>query len=54
VRRCEAPKRRAVITRIAGMFEMPFMSFQIANWLSAFVWAFAFLAPGFTLLKYLW
>jgi membrane protein DedA with SNARE-associated domain len=45
---------RAVIPLVAGMFEMPFMSFQIANWLSAFVWAFALLAPGFTLLKYLW
>jgi len=45
---------RAVIPLIAGMFEMPFVPFQIANWVSAFVWAFALLAPGFTALKYLW
>jgi membrane protein DedA with SNARE-associated domain len=45
---------RAVIPLIAGMFEMPFVPFQIANWVSAFVWAFALLAPGFTVLQYLW
>jgi membrane protein DedA with SNARE-associated domain len=44
---------RAVIPLVAGMFEMPFIPFQIANWVSAFVWAFALLAPGFTALKYL-
>jgi membrane protein DedA with SNARE-associated domain len=45
---------RATVPLVAGMFEMPFVPFQIANWVSAFVWAFALLAPGFTLLKYLW
>jgi membrane protein DedA with SNARE-associated domain len=45
---------RATVPLIAGMFEMPSVPFQIANWVSAFVWAFALLAPGFTLLKYLW
>jgi membrane protein DedA with SNARE-associated domain len=45
---------RAVIPLVAGMFEMPFVPFQIANWVSAFVWAFALLAPGFTVLQYLW
>jgi membrane protein DedA with SNARE-associated domain len=45
---------RAVIPLVAGMFEMPFVPFQIANWVSAFVWAFALLYPGFTALKYLW
>jgi len=45
---------RAVIPLIAGMFEMPFVPFQVANWVSAFVWAFALLYPGFTVLKYLW
>jgi membrane protein DedA with SNARE-associated domain len=43
---------RALVPLVAGMFEMPFLAFQIANWSSAFVWAFALLAPGFTLLKY--
>jgi membrane protein DedA with SNARE-associated domain len=43
---------RAVIPLIAGTFEMPFVSFQIANWTSAFVWAFALLAPGFAALKF--
>jgi membrane protein DedA with SNARE-associated domain len=42
---------RAVIPLIAGTFEMPWLSFQLANWTSAFVWAFALLAPGFAALK---
>jgi membrane protein DedA with SNARE-associated domain len=45
---------RAVIPLVAGTFEMPFLQFQIANWTSAFLWAFVLLAPGFTILKYLW
>jgi membrane protein DedA with SNARE-associated domain len=44
---------RAVIPLIAGTFEMPFVAFQIANWTSAFLWAFLLLAPGFAALKYL-
>jgi membrane protein DedA with SNARE-associated domain len=44
---------RAVIPLIAGTFEMPFVAFQIANWISAFLWAFLLLAPGFAALKYL-
>jgi membrane protein DedA with SNARE-associated domain len=43
---------RAVIPLIAGTFEMPFVSFQIANWTSAFLWSFLLLAPGFAALKY--
>jgi len=42
---------RAVIPLIAGTFEMPWLQFQIANWTSAFVWAFALLAPGFAAWK---
>jgi membrane protein DedA with SNARE-associated domain len=45
---------RAIIPLVAGTFEMPFVPFQIANWTSAFLWAFILLAPGFTILKYLW
>ncbi len=44
---------RAVIPLIAGTFEMPWLPFQIANWTSAFVWAFVLLAPGAAALKFL-
>jgi membrane protein DedA with SNARE-associated domain len=44
---------RAVVPLIAGTFEMPWWEFQIANWTSAFVWAFALLVPGFAALKLL-
>jgi membrane protein DedA with SNARE-associated domain len=30
----------------AGIFEMPYWRFQIANFTSAFVWAAVVLAPG--------
>ena len=43
---------RAVIPLIAGTFEMPWLQFQIANWSSAFVWAFVLLAPGFAAWKF--
>lgn len=43
---------RAIIPLIAGTFEMPWLQFQIANWTSAFVWAFVLLAPAFAALKY--
>ena len=44
---------RAVIPLIAGTFEMPWLQFQLANWSSAFVWAFVLLAPGAAVLKFL-
>ncbi len=31
---------------VAGIFEMPFWTFQIANWTSAFVWAGVLLTLG--------
>ena len=37
---------RATVPIIAGMCLMPFWLFQVANWTSALVWAFAMLAPG--------
>lgn len=37
---------RASVPLIAGIFEMPFWRFQIANVLSAFVWAAALLTLG--------
>lgn len=43
---------RAIIPLIAGTFEMPWLHFQIANWTSAFVWAFVLLAPGFATLRF--
>ena len=37
---------RAFVPLIAGMSAMPVMRFQITNWLSAMVWAPAYLIPG--------
>ena len=37
---------RAVAPLIAGVFAMPFVTFQAVNMASAMVWAFAMLAPG--------
>ncbi len=48
---------RAVVPLIAGIFEMPFWRFQLANFTSAFVWAAVLLTIGdvisFTV-KWLW
>jgi len=44
---------RAVVPVVAGMYAMPQIPFQIANVLSAFVWATGMLAPGFFGFKYL-
>ncbi len=37
---------RATIPLLCGIFEMPFWPFQIANWLSALLWAGVMLLPG--------
>ena len=37
---------RAIVPLIAGIFEMPFWHFQIANFTSAFVWAATLLTIG--------
>jgi membrane protein DedA with SNARE-associated domain len=37
---------RAAVPLVAGIFEMPFWTFQIANFTSAFVWAGALLTIG--------
>jgi membrane protein DedA with SNARE-associated domain len=37
---------RAVVPIVAGICDMPWLSFQIANVASAFVWATGILAPG--------
>ncbi|MCC6946624.1 MAG: DedA family protein [Bradyrhizobiaceae bacterium] len=44
---------RAIVPLVAGVFEMPRVLFQAANWASAMVWAFVLLAPGFAALKIL-
>lgn len=44
---------RAVLPLIAGIFMMPRVLFQAANMASASVWAFALLAPGAGLARYL-
>jgi membrane protein DedA with SNARE-associated domain len=37
---------RASVPIVAGIAGMRLLPFQIANWVSAFLWAFALLAPG--------
>jgi membrane protein DedA with SNARE-associated domain len=37
---------RASVPLVAGILEMPWLAFQIANFVSAFVWAALLLAPG--------
>ena len=37
---------RATVPLFAGIFEMPRLRFQIANWASAFVWAWMLLSVG--------
>ena len=37
---------RASVPIVAGTIEMPWLRFQIANWSSAFLWAYVLLAPG--------
>lgn len=38
---------RASVPIVAGITEMPWWRFQIANWSSAFLWAVVVLAPGY-------
>jgi hypothetical protein len=50
---------RAAVPLVAGIAETPPLRFQIANWTSAFLWAFCLLSPGswgvrWLLLEYLW
>lgn len=42
---------RASVPLVAGIFEMPFWRFQIANWVSAFVWAAVLLTMGDVIAK---
>lgn len=37
---------RATVPLLSGIFAMPALPFQIANWVSAFIWAALLLAPG--------
>ena len=43
---------RASIPIVAGITEMPWLKFQIANWSSAFLWAFVLLSPGTFAMKW--
>jgi membrane protein DedA with SNARE-associated domain len=49
---------RATVPLAAGIAEMPWLRFQIANWASAFLWAYVLLSPGRWgmqwLTQYLW
>lgn len=42
---------RSFVPFVAGMFQMPFVWFQLANASSAVVWAYILLAPGATFLR---
>ena len=44
---------RASVPIVAGITQMPSWKFQIANWASAFLWAFVLLSPGTFGLKWL-
>lgn len=44
---------RATVPLIAGIFGMPGLTFQIANWMSAFLWSGTLLSPGTLLTRYL-
>jgi membrane protein DedA with SNARE-associated domain len=37
---------RAVIALVAGICQMPFLKFQLANWAASFVWGFGFFYGG--------
>jgi membrane protein DedA with SNARE-associated domain len=37
---------RASVPIVAGIIEMPWLRFQIANWTSAYLWALLLLSPG--------
>ncbi len=37
---------RATVPLLCGIFEMPWLAFQLANWASAFLWAALLLTPG--------
>jgi len=43
---------RAFVPLAAGIFEMPYIQFQLANFSSAFVWAAVVLGPGTIGMKY--
>jgi membrane protein DedA with SNARE-associated domain len=44
---------RATVPLLCGIFEMPSLPFQLANWFSAFLWAGTLLAPGSVLAGWL-
>jgi membrane protein DedA with SNARE-associated domain len=44
---------RGMVPLVAGVFEMPFVLFTLANIASAMIWAFVLLAPGFAALHML-
>ena len=44
---------RAVVPIIAGLYAMPWLKFQIANFASAVLWATAVLTPGFLGVRWL-
>lgn len=44
---------RATVPFISGVCKLPFATFQLANWISAFLWSAALLGPGILAAGYL-
>lgn len=44
---------RATVPFVSGVCRLPLMTFQIANWLSAFLWSAALLLPGIFAMRHL-
>jgi membrane protein DedA with SNARE-associated domain len=44
---------RATVPLLCGVFEMPALTFQLANWSSAFLWSAAMLGPGAAVVRWL-
>ncbi len=45
---------RAIVPIAAGLYAMPLLNFQVANFASAALWAAGILTPGFLSVRWLW
>lgn len=44
---------RATVPFVAGVCRLPFVTFQLANWFSAFLWSAALLLPGVVAMRHM-
>lgn len=44
---------RATVPFVSGVCRLPFITFQLANWFSAFLWSAALLMPGFLAMRHI-